>query len=98
MLIRTEYDHANRIRLHEIQGHPDPAGVREALETIFASPEFAQDMGTLWDIRQASTDLFSSQDLQSLAGWLDSHPSGSGRRKVALVVSRDVDFGVGRMA
>jgi hypothetical protein len=54
-------------------------------------------MNALWDLREAVTTDMSSDDVRKVAQMVKGRrPSGVSLR-VALVVSRDADFGVARM-
>jgi len=53
-------------------------------------------MDEVWDFRNASLANFTVEDLVSLAPSLSQHLDRLGRR-VALVVGRDLEYGVGQM-
>jgi hypothetical protein len=51
----------------------------------------------LWDLRKASLNSLSSQDIQSLAHFLEQHGTIRSGGSTALVAAEDADFGMLRM-
>jgi hypothetical protein len=96
MPITTRLDPENGLRVHLVTGRLTYAEVRDALEELYARPDFDPAMNALWDLQGAVTTGISSDDVRQVAQLVaGSRPSGSSR--VALVVSRDADFGMVRM-
>jgi hypothetical protein len=71
------------------------AEIHLALEELFAHPDFSTDLDVLYDCRRADFSAIPRTGLQQLATYLASRSYRP--RKGALVVDRDVDYGVARM-
>jgi hypothetical protein len=90
-----------RIDLHEQIAWVDlgeaaaPDEIRDRLVELFAHPDYSTTLDVIYDCRQADLSAISAGALRDLAGFLaarDYRP-----RRSAMVVSRDVDYGVARM-
>ncbi len=72
------------------------ADIREATLALVAHPSFHPHLPTLWDLREARAGDVTMDEIRSLTSdnesWL-----GAAERRVALLVARDVDYGVMRM-
>jgi hypothetical protein len=51
----------------------------------------------MWDLRDADLTAFSTDDIKSVSGLVKQNWGTSSSSRAALVVSRDVDFGLARM-
>lgn len=71
-------------------------GLSEAFESLVSHPEFHEGLNRLWDGREADFSTLTPSDFKAIAAAAKARPSGPGVR-AAFLVSRDVDFGVGRM-
>ena len=70
--------------------------VRETLRAIYNRRDFRANMHALWDLRKGEL-AFSASEIESLARFVSDHWKATDKTRAALVVSRDVDFGVARM-
>jgi hypothetical protein len=52
---------------------------------------------SLWDFSKADVTTISSDDISSLAHYIKQHIANRRGGKAALVFSKDLDFGLGRM-
>jgi hypothetical protein len=97
MLITTRLDPGAGLRVHVITGRLTYAEVRDTLEELYAGPDFDPTMNALWDMREAVTTDISSDDVRKVAQLVRGRPPIGVSSRVALVVSRDADFGMARM-
>lgn len=75
-----------------------PSRESEALlGEVFRDPRFEDDMNILLD-RTAITEPPSRDYVETMVRFVDAHQSPGRVRKWAIVTSRDVLFGMGRMA
>ncbi len=79
-----------------VTGPVGPAEVVAAFKTIFDHPEYEAGMTYLWDFRDANINL-RLDGIHQILRFLDSHQKQRGVGREAILVSRDVDFGQGRM-
>jgi len=71
------------------------AEIRDGLVELFDHPDYSTALDVVYDCRKADLSAISTSHLQSLAGFLAARRYQPGRS--AMVVSRDVDYGVARM-
>lgn len=80
-----------------ISGTVTADALRGAMEALTAHPGFHQGLGRVWDAREGDLSRLTRSDLGFVAEAARrlqlSHPDA----RVAFVVSRDLDFGIGRM-
>lgn len=69
--------------------------IREKLSQLLAHPDYDAGLDVIYDCRRADFSAISATDLQSLAGFLAANRYRP--KRSAMVVSRDVDYGVARM-
>lgn len=99
MPIKSNVDHDLWALVHVVSGPVDPAALMDAYDAALKLPESETGMNAIWDMRQADlTPLGAYEDLDNLAGhyWEMAHIRGRDLR-VAIVVSREVDYGLARM-
>jgi len=89
-------DSSTGLRIHTATGELTAADFRAALEAVYESPDFEPGKHGLWDLR-AAKGAISSEEIDQLASFVGSRWGHLGARKIALVVSRDLDFGLARM-
>jgi len=92
----VQIDREKNIAMIEIQGQPTILNIREIVESLLFNPDHQDGMDELWDFRHASLANFTVEDLMSLAVFLTQHLDRLGKR-VALVVGRDLEYGIGQM-
>ena len=95
MVVTTEYDASRHTRTHTVTG---PLSVREAirvLDEVYSAPDFRADALALWDFREAEMD-WTPEEIRRLLSDAKSRQKKRGETYVAIVVSRDVDFGIAR--
>ena len=91
-----QIDREKNIAMLEIHGHPTILSIREIVEALLSDPDHQDGMDEIWDFRHASLANFTSEDLISIASLLTQHLDRLGKR-AALVVGRELEYGVGQM-
>lgn len=84
------------IAVIELQGKLTILNVHETVEALLSNPDHKDGMNEVWDFRNASLANFTVEDLTSLAPFLTLHLDRLGKR-AALVVGRDLEYGIGQM-
>lgn len=97
MEFTTHIDEGANLRMHKVSGVVTKESLIERLNEIYSAPDFISDMNVLWDLREADLSSFQSPDIQHLRDFVKDHWATGGTSKAALVVSRDLDFGLSRM-
>ncbi len=98
MDVITEIDRLNRLRKHKIYGHITFDRLKTYLFELYEHPGFDNSLHSLWDLSQADgiSDL-STDEVRSLVLLVSSKWNSEVRVRAALVVSRELEFGVARM-
>ena len=89
-------DREKKIAVLEIQGTTTFLNIHEIIEALLSHPEHTDGMDEVWDFRDASLANFTAEDLIAIAALLTQHLDRLGRR-AALVVGRDLEYGIGQM-
>jgi hypothetical protein len=67
------------------------------LTALFKNPEFRPGMAIVWDLRRGSLKPFRGDSIQSMVEFVAKRLAVRGHGKGALVVSQQVNYGIGRM-
>lgn len=97
MEISTEINKKKNIRVHTVRGIIDINDLAGQLKEIYSSSCFDPDMNVFWDLQKADFSNVSSEDTMSFMEFVSKHWGTGGKSKAALVVSRDLEFGMSRM-
>lgn len=97
MQMITELNKEFNLRIHIVKGELNKNLLIEKLKDIYENPDYKPDMNVLWDIREAIISSFFSADVQAVRDFVSKHWGTGGKSRAALVVSKDVDFGLARM-
>jgi hypothetical protein len=97
MAITTKIDSTTGARLHKVTGRLQLEELRNALKAVYEGEDFDPGKDVLWDLQDADLTAFSSADIKHISGLVKQHWGKSSSSRAALVVSRDVDFGLARM-
>jgi hypothetical protein len=68
-----------------------------ALDQLYSDAQFQPDMKLLWDLRDARTAV-TAGDVRSIVHFVSQHREARGEGKSAVVMGRDVDYGMARVA
>lgn len=74
---------------------------RETLEAAFnelaQDPDFDSSLNRLWDMRKAELAGLTVDDVRFIQAFILERPQYAGTARVALLVSKEVDYGIGNM-
>ena len=86
------------IVFREMIGEVILGNILDVLKSIPDHPDFQKGMSALWDMRDASFTKLTKNDLYKMQRFINYNAEKRGSNfKVAYVVSRDLEYGVGRM-
>jgi hypothetical protein len=93
----VEADVATGVVVVRAEGSLSVEEVRGAILEIWRTPEYQAQLRVLWDLREGAVADFSAADLQEIASFNDEKRPELPRSRVAVLVDREVDYGVMRM-
>jgi hypothetical protein len=67
------------------------------LAALFKNPEFRPDMAIVWDLVRGGIEPFRGESIRAAVEFVAKRLVVRGRGKAALVVSQQVNYGIGRM-
>ncbi len=97
MEISTLIDKERNVRSHKVKGLISVRDLKEKLLAFYMSPDYDPDMNALWDLREADFSSVTSAEVESLMEMVKEHWGQGGKSKAALIVSKDLDYGLSRM-
>jgi len=97
MIVNTFVDKKSSIIIHTVTGDITFAQIKSSYEAILSHPDFQDDMRVIWDIRDADASEFDSQEVIRLARYFETQLKHRSKFKVAVIVSRDLEYGLSRM-
>ena len=77
-------------------GDGSPEGIIAFLEDLISHPEWKKGKNVLLDHRELSIDSITAEGIERVAGFFVSIADQLGDGKLALVMNRDIDFGIAR--
>ena len=80
-----------------VDGEPSVDEIGEAVDEICGRPEYHRNPRVAWDLRRGGVAHLSTDELQQIARFLSEKRADLRRFRVALLVGREVDYGVLRM-
>ncbi len=96
-MISTRIHSTMGLVTHRGSGDLSISEIEEAFEARLQDPEYCAGMRVLWDCRESHIANFSAAELTGLVKYNADHQESRGGGRSAIVVSRDADYGVGRM-
>jgi hypothetical protein len=98
MAIVTHFDATSGLVTLKVDGEVDGPMIKEALQHVVDDPDFRRGADMLWDFTNARSHDPTAGGVQDLAMFVVSlkEKRGAGYR-VALVASRDLEYGIARM-
>ena len=97
MILKTIVDKDDSIIIHTVTGEITFDKIKTLYETVLKHPEFQEDMYVIWDIRDADASKLDSQDVIRLARYFETQIKNRTEYRVAIIVSRDLEYGLSRM-
>ena len=89
MAVSTEFDSNSGLRIHTVTGSLSFDTLTDTLAELY------QD--ALWDLREASLAEFTADEVRRVIELVRNNWATEGTPRAALVVAREVDFGMARM-
>jgi len=98
MKIKTEINQKKNVRVHIVSGQFDVEVLFESLTEMYSSLPLHADMNVLWDLRATEgIGSLATGQLDKIISLVGNKWGAGGKNKAALVVSRQVDFGLARL-
>jgi len=97
MHISSDIDMEKKMRTHVVHGMLDIDELTVQLREIYSSQEYDPDMDVVWDLREADFSAIKASEVKSFMEFVRKHWGVGGKSRAALVVSRDLDYGLSRM-
>ncbi len=96
MSIETSVDPSQGFAHHVATGAPTTSDFIAALEELYANPRYAPEKGGIWDLRRVEGVGLTAEDMLRI---VEHIRKARGRQpgRTALIVRRDIEFGLGRM-
>lgn len=97
MAITTSIEPTSGARLHKVTGNLNLEELSGTLKEIYGADNFDPDQDVLWDVLNANLSAFSVDDIRQVTQLVKDNWGTSEKSRAALVVARDLDFGLTRM-
>lgn len=97
MAVTTRFDPEIGARVHRVNGPVHFPDIRRALKEVYEAEDYDPETPVLWDLREADATPFSADDVRRLSEFVAQYRRSPAHSRAALLVSRDVDFGLARM-
>ncbi|MFH1690795.1 MAG: hypothetical protein ABIE42_11275 [Candidatus Eisenbacteria bacterium] len=97
MAITTTIDSDTGARTHVVTGELVPEDLLHALGQIYGRSDYRPGACVLWDLRGTELHLFAKRDIRLVADFITENRNAPPGTCAALVVARDLDFGLARM-
>ncbi len=98
MYINTEINEKEKIRIHKLNGVFDFDILFQHLVDIYNDSGFNPDLNSVWDLtNMEGIQKINSDQMQRIVAYVTWKRSTHGKMKSAIVVSKNVDFGIARM-
>jgi hypothetical protein len=96
MPITFRIDKESGIVYTTIDGRTNTDEIVESLESLLNNPDFKPGLNGIADLRNSEMDTFSA-DVKRIAGLMIEYRNKIGPSKTAVVISKDVTFGMTRV-
>ncbi len=96
MTVNTVVDKKASVAIHTVTGEITFQEIRSSYESVHSHPDFQENMNSIWDIRDADASKFDSQEVIKIARYFETQTKTRAKYKVAVIVSRDLEYGVSR--
>ena len=98
MKIKTEINQKKNVRVHIVSGQFDLEILFKSLMDLYSKMPLQSDMNVLWDLRGVEgIASLAAEQLHKIVNLVSKKWGTSGKSKAALVVAKQVDFGLARV-
>ena len=97
MIVNTVVDKKAAVMIHTVTDEITFEEVKSSYKKVLTHPDFQEEMYAIWDIREADASKFDSQDVIRLARYFETQIKNRAEYKVAVIVSRDLEYGLSKM-
>jgi len=95
MPVTTNADHDKQLTIHTVTGEPS---FEEGMAAFKQFWEGKPTQNVLWDFRKASLARLSSEETEAMINYIQQHAEKRSGGKTAILVSKDLEYGISRMA
>ena len=71
--------------------------LKQMYESVLMNPQYESGMSQMWDFRHIDVSLLNSDNLKSFAQFMKKKDLGIDRAHSAILVNRDLEYGMVRM-
>ncbi len=97
MIVNTVVDKKAAVMIHTVAGEMTFEEIKSSYEAILSHTDFQKDLNSIWDMRNADASKFDRQDVIRLARYFETQLKNRAEFKVAVIVSRDLEYDLSRM-
>jgi hypothetical protein len=97
MPVETVVDKKIGLIIRTVTGELTFEDIKSAFEASLTHPEFYIDMPVIWDLQKADASKLNTQDVIRIARYFELQLKKHVDFKAAIVVSRDLEYGLSRM-
>jgi len=97
MIVNTFVDETSSVMIHTVTGEITFEEIKFSYEKVRTHQNFQEGMVTIWDLRKADAAKLDSQDVIRLARYFETQIKNRAEYRVAVIVSRDLEYGLSRM-
>lgn len=98
MELSLKIDPEAKLRILKLTGQTTMQDLYDAIEEVYRHPGFDHSHNSVWDLRECSLADLTSEAVQQIASSVAAQRKARGAPpKGALVVSKDLDYGMARM-
>jgi hypothetical protein len=97
MPVETVIDNKIGLMIRTVTGELIFEEIKSAFEASLTHPDFHKDMHVIWDLRNADASKLYQQDVIRIARYFEAQLKNRVDYKAAIVVSRDLEYGLSRM-
>ena len=95
--VSTKIDAKAGVVVNTVSGKLTAAAFTATLRALIDNPEFQPGMGIVWDLRRGTVIGLKADEIKGVVYYVANRVEARGRGRLAIVVSQDVDYGIGRM-
>ena len=97
MNISTKINAEKKLRIHVVEGSININELAKFLKNLYNSDEISPSLNVFWDLRKADFSKVSSSQIRNFTEFIGKNWGIGGKNKAALIVSKDLDYGLSRM-